>query len=57
VVSTIFSQLNQPIPNGCFGSTSRSDEKMLYLALDGSKLKSMIGEYQTIVLKNSILCY
>ena len=43
IVSLIHSYFDLPVPNNCFGNAMRTDEKMKYLALDGTKLYKEIG--------------
>ena len=43
IVSLIHSHFGKPVPANCFGSASRSDVGMKFLALDGNRLRQEIG--------------
>lgn len=43
IVTAIHKHYNKDVPVDCFGTASRADVGMKYLALDGTKLKNAIG--------------
>ena len=45
LVIAIHDAFNRPIPEGCFGDVQRFDTSMVCLALDGTKLKNEIGNF------------
>lgn len=57
IVTLIHQCLGKMLPEGCFGTEQRADEKMKYLALDGHKLESLTGFKANTELKDVILRY
>ena len=43
IVTMIHQAMGKEVPDGCFGSVQRADVGMKYLALDGKKLRELIG--------------
>ena len=43
IVELIHLELGREVPDGCFGTTQRSDVGMKFLALNGNKLHSLVG--------------
>ncbi len=43
LVTKIHAKLGKEVPSDCFGTVHRTDVQMKYLALDGTKLKKLIG--------------
>ena len=43
IVTMIHQAMGKEVPDGCFGSVQRADVGMKYLALDGRKLRELIG--------------
>lgn len=43
IVTMIHQAMGKDVPDGCFGSVQRADVGMKYLALDGKKLRELIG--------------
>lgn len=43
IVTMIHQAMGKEVPDGCFGSVQRADVGMKYLALDGNKLRELIG--------------
>lgn len=54
IVTIIHEQLGKDMPTDCFGSAKRADVGMKYLALDGTKLRNIIGFEATIGLLDVI---
>lgn len=57
VVSLVHQVLGKEVPTNCFGSASRADVGMKYLALDGSKLYDAINYKPQIKLADAIKTY
>ena len=57
IVNLIHCVYGKKVPVDCFGSTSRSDVGMKYLALDGSKLKQAIGFNAIVKMEDVIKRY
>lgn len=57
IVSLIHHAFGKDVPKGCFGSISRVDTGMRYLALDGRKLYESIGFEANINLLDTIKSY
>ncbi len=57
VVEYVFQQAGKELPENSFGQAQRQDACMQFLALNGSKLKKFIGEYQTHELTQALMEY
>lgn len=57
IVFTIFKIFGKNMPSNCFGSNSRADASMKYLALDGSKLFNAIGYKDASRLMDNLMQY
>lgn len=57
LVECIHKNFNKQVPNGCFGSTERSDTGMKYLALTERTLKEKFGYCANTKMKEIINCY
>ena len=57
IVQLIHRAFGKEVPEGCFGSVQRADVGMKYLALDGFKIRSMIGYYATFNIADVLLEY
>ena len=54
IVHKIHSYFGIEVPNGCFGTASRQDVGMAYLALDGSKLNNLISRKKHLTIEEII---
>lgn len=57
IVNIIHSTMGKSVPDGCFGSAQRSDIGMMYLALNGNKLKKSIGFTASIDIRDVLSSY
>lgn len=57
IVTLIHKAMGVDAPIGCFGSTQREDVGMKYLALNGTKLRKLIGFNATISITDVIPMY
>lgn len=57
IVKLVHREFGKEVPDGCFGRAQRTDVGMKYLALDGSKLDSLVEFKSIVLLKNEIKCY
>lgn len=57
IVTEIHHTMGRKLPEGCFGSVLRADVGMKYLALDGKKLKNVIGFEASIKIADVIGTY
>lgn len=57
LVEKIYVSFGLSLPEACFGTASRGDARMKYLALDGKKLQDYIGFCPEGTLNNSIKKY
>ncbi len=57
IVSSVYDYFNKSLSEESFGSASRSDVGMEYLALDGSKLRQMTGFVPTVKILDVIKQY
>lgn len=57
IVTLIHNAMGKQVPEDCFGSIQRADVGMKYLALDGKKLRDMIGFEANLTIVESITNY
>lgn len=57
LVESIHKHFNKQVPDGCFGSTERSDIGMKYLALNKNALMEKIGYCANTMMAELINCY
>lgn len=57
IVDIIHKSFGIVTPDTCFGDVHRADEKMKYLALDGSKLKQSIGFHSKVSIEDVLKYY
>lgn len=57
LVQMIHQAFGKIVPDNCFGTASRADTGMKYLALDGGKLKSQIGFEAKVSIVESLADY
>lgn len=57
IVTLIHKTMGKDVPKGCFGSVLRADIGMKYLALDGRKLRDLIGFEPQIRIIDAISSY
>lgn len=57
IVSIIYNAMGKKVPDGSFGSVQRADQGMRYLALDGYKLKNILGFEAKIQIIDTITTY
>ena len=57
IVEYLFQLAGKKLPMNSFGQAQRQDACMQFLALNGSKLKNFIGEYQSIDLSQVLTEY
>lgn len=57
IVTLIHKTMGAEVPNDCFGSAQRADVGMKYLALDGTKLRELLGFNATISIADVISTY
>ena len=57
IVSLIHKLLGVDVPDDCFGSAQRVDIGMKYLALDGTKLRNLLGFEASISISDVIFTY
>lgn len=57
IVTLIHEVLGKDVPAGCFGSAQRADVGMKYLALDGKRLKDVIGFKAMVKLEDVLKDY
>lgn len=57
LVSLVHKVMGKNVPKGCFGTASRADVGMRFLALDGSKLKAATGFEANVKIEDVIKRY
>lgn len=57
IVTLIHKALGVVVPDDCFGSAQRTDVGMKYLALDGTKLRNLIGFEASITISDVLTTY
>lgn len=58
IISIIHKHYKKEVKDTCFGKTQRADKGMSYLTLDGSKIKTFIGDIEYVhTIENTIETY